>query len=321
MKFDRKHRPWLVISPIVLAAGAIGYWRFCTTLPHGPDGGSWAGIAFGIIGLAFMLFAALLSVRKRIRTWRIGRAEIWVRAHLYLGFLALPYIWFHGGFHHGGVMTSTLMWLLYIVVASGILGAILQHILPAQMTREVPDETVYEQIPLVAEHLEAEADLLASAVCGPIDGPSGGAPEMKAWREEKIVAIKSRSDRWLLGDLQKTFMLTAIATAPLSGAEPLKKLYREEIRPFLRENGQARHGLRLADRAAATLVFEEHRSQLPPALRESLSEMERLCARRRDLDRQLKLHKWLHGWLFIHVPLTAALLTLSAVHVWMAVRY
>ncbi|CAN5563679.1 hypothetical protein BH09PLA1_BH09PLA1_01100 [soil metagenome] len=317
MKFDSKHKPWLIISPIVLAAGAIWYWRDAVARPHGPSGGSAPGITFGIIGLVFMLFAALLSVRRRLRTWRIGRAEIWVRAHLYLGFLALPFIWFHGGFHHGGVMTTTLMWLLYLVVGSGILGAILQHVLPGQLTREVPDETVYEQIPLMAEHLEAEAELLAAAVWGPIDA----AADMTAWRQERTIAIKSRADRWLMGEQQKAFMLASVGVAPLSGAEPFKTLYRDEIRPFLRDTGSPRHKLRLADRAQATLLFEEQRPQLPPALRDSLSEMERLCARRRDLDRQLKLHKYLHGWLFIHVPLTAALLTLSAVHVWMALRY
>jgi hypothetical protein len=214
-------------------------------------------------------------------------------------------------------MTTTLMWLLYVVVGSGILGAILQHVLPGTITREVPDETVYEQIPLVGEHLEAEAELLAVSICGPVDNVT----DLQAWREEQTTAIKSRYKRTLMGERQYEFMLASVATAPLKGAEPLKKLYRDEIRPFLHQNGNARTGLRLSDRARATLVFEEHRPQLPPALRDSLSEMERLCARRRDLDRQLKLHKRLHGWLFIHVPLTAALLTLSAVHVWMALRY
>jgi hypothetical protein len=317
MKFDRKHKPWLVISPIILIAGYAWYRYDDASRPHGASGGTWTGIAFGSIGLAFMLFAALLSLRKRIRTWRIGSAQFWVRAHLYIGFLALPFIWFHGDFKHGGVMTTTLMWLLYIVVGSGILGAILQHVLPGTLTREVPDETVYEQIPLVAEHLEAEAELLAASVCGPIENVN----DIKEWREERATAIKSRYKRTLMGERQYEFMLASVATAPIAGAEPLKKLYRDEIRPFLHENGSARQNLRLADRARATLLFEEHRPQLPPPLREPLNEMERLCARRRDLDRQLKLHKWLHGWLFIHVPLTAALLTLSAVHVWMALRY
>ena len=61
MKFDRKHRPWLIISPILLAGGAVWYWRDAVSRPHGPSGGTFPGITFGIIGLAFMLFAALLS--------------------------------------------------------------------------------------------------------------------------------------------------------------------------------------------------------------------------------------------------------------------
>jgi hypothetical protein len=46
-----------------------------------------------------------------------------------------------------------------------------------------------------------------------------------------------------------------------------------------------------------------------------------IAAERRDLAIQRRLHHWLHGWLFVHVPLTAALLVLLAAHAVMALRY
>jgi hypothetical protein len=33
------------------------------------------------------------------------------------------------------------------------------------------------------------------------------------------------------------------------------------------------------------------------------------------------LHRWLHGWLLLHVPLSLALLLLGAVHAIIALRY
>jgi Fe-S-cluster-containing dehydrogenase component len=43
----------------------------------------------------------LLSARKRVRTWRIGSAQAWMRVHIWLGLIAVPCIWFHSGFALG----------------------------------------------------------------------------------------------------------------------------------------------------------------------------------------------------------------------------
>jgi hypothetical protein len=37
--------------------------------------------------------------------------------------------------------------------------------------------------------------------------------------------------------------------------------------------------------------------------------------------RQELLHRWLHGWLLVHIPLSLALILLGAVHAVMALRY
>ncbi len=68
-------------------------------------------------------------------------------------------------------------------------------------------------------------------------------------------------------------------------------------------------------------MFQSLRTSLPVPLHETISEVESICDERRQLDQQKRLHHWLHGWLFLHVPLSLALLLLSAVHVVMAVRY
>src|SRR5260370_14669390 len=124
------------------------------------------GFVFGVIGFGFMIFSALLGARKRVPTWRIGRAQAWMRGHLWLGFLALPMILFHGGFHFGGTLTRVLMWLLIITVLSGVFGAALQHYVPRAMTSDVPLETIYDEIAHVRSLLREEADRTVESICG-----------------------------------------------------------------------------------------------------------------------------------------------------------
>ena len=42
---------------------------------------------------------------------------------------------------------------------------------------------------------------------------------------------------------------------------------------------------------------------------------------KRELDHQIVLHRLLHGWLFIHAPLSLALLVMGAIHAVIALRY
>src|SRR5499425_3015098 len=136
------------------------------TSPQGARGGSGIGLLLGIVGFGFMIYAAALGARKRVPTWRVGRAKAWMRGHLWLGLLSLPLILFHGGFHFGGALTRVLMWLLIITVASGVYGALLQNAIPKKMTSDVPLETIYDEIGHVRALLREEADRAVEAACG-----------------------------------------------------------------------------------------------------------------------------------------------------------
>ena len=106
MRIDRTHKPWLWASAGILAAATLLYAFFRTPSALGSQGGTPVGLAFGVVGFAFMIFAALLGARKKVPVWRVGRAQTWMRGHLWLGPSALPLILFHGGFHFGGTLTS-----------------------------------------------------------------------------------------------------------------------------------------------------------------------------------------------------------------------
>jgi hypothetical protein len=300
---DKTQRGWGIASLVILAASAATYTIYALNAPQGPRGGSTIGLIFGIFGFAFMVFAALFGARKRVPTWRIGRAQAWMRGHLWLGFLALPLILFHGGFHFGGTLTRVLMWLLITTVFSGVFGAALQHYVPRVMTSDVPLETIYDEISHVRALLREEADRAVESLCGPVGlDRASGKEGLRAGGTSAAVAATP-----------EIILLTEEESAPL------RRLYLEEMRPFL-ENPQQR-GQRLGDSQKAASAFAGLQTLLPAAAKATLDDLADICDEARQLQRQARLHHWLHGWLLLHIPLSLALILLGAVHAVMALRY
>jgi hypothetical protein len=164
MHIDRTHRLWLGATLAALALSTVAYVVYADQTPGGPRGGTAWGLTFGILGYGAMLFAGLLGARKKVPVWRLGPAQTWMRGHLWIGLLSLPLILFHAGFAFRGPLTTVLMMLLFVVVASGVIGAAIQHYLPRMITARVTMETIYEEIPHVREQLLEEADQLVNSL-------------------------------------------------------------------------------------------------------------------------------------------------------------
>src|SRR6266478_1054453 len=268
MRMDKTQRGWALVSLAILALSAFAYVLYAFEAPQGPRGGSVIGLTFGVIGFAFMIFAALLGARKRVPTWRVGRAQAWMRGHLWLGFLALPLILFHGGFLFGGTLTRVLMWLLMITVLSGVFGAGLQHYIPPLMTSDVGLETIYDEIGRVRTLLREEADRAVESICGNLglskrtneEGLRAGG--FTALRTMAASAVPLRTSAAVSAGAS-----AAVAAAPeiilLSEEEsaPLRRFYVQEMRPFL-ENPKQR-GQCLADAQKAAGAFAGLRTLVP----------------------------------------------------------
>jgi hypothetical protein len=176
-----KHFPWFVfVCLATIAAGLLYVGNFHPDrmpagirLPpsliqppteHHTVGGTPLGLAFGAISLGIFVFAALLSLRKKIPLWRIGTVQRWLRAHIWLTFLTIPLIILHSGFRLGGPMTTLLMALYAVVMVSGIYGLLLQHLMPRLMKNRLPAETVFEQIPHIRSQLCVAAEKMRDAL-------------------------------------------------------------------------------------------------------------------------------------------------------------
>jgi len=310
MLIDSSHRKWIVLCVVVLAVSTAIYVPYVRHALNGPSGGSVVGLTFGIIGSILMVFAGVLGARRKVPMWQIGRATFWMRGHIWLGLLSFPLILFHGGFHFGGAVTYPLMVLFIAVVVSGVLGLMLQQVLPRLMLTRVPLETVYEQIDPVVEQLREEADELIAAAAGPLP--------VNAARTAEIRRAGGGADE-RMGQPRSSPRAAPVALAPTPESNLLRDAYLRDIRPFL-DPAHRRNGI-LDTAAKSTTLFRELRTALPPVLHESVAELESICDERRQLADQKRLHHWLHGWLLIHVPLSLALLLLGAVHAVIALRY
>jgi hypothetical protein len=193
-----KHFPWFVFVCLATVAACLLYVAnfhpdrmppgirvpasfIQTASEHHSVGGTPLGLAFGAISLAIFVFAALLSLRKKIPLWRIGTVQRWLRAHIWLTLLTIPLVILHSGFRLGGPMTTLLMALFAIVMVSGIYGLVLQHLMPRLMKERLPAETVFEQIPHIRSQLAVAAEKMRDSFKpAPPKKPDAGAPAASA---------------------------------------------------------------------------------------------------------------------------------------------
>jgi cytochrome b561 len=132
-------RPIFFVLLIASTASFVYYIR--REFPHG---GSRFGLAYGAIGFFLCFLLAFFGIRKRWYRSTFGTVEQWMQSHIYLGILAMVILVFHaGGRFNDKVAVATLI-LVAIVVASGILGAILYVTVPRMLTEVESNLTAAE---------------------------------------------------------------------------------------------------------------------------------------------------------------------------------
>jgi hypothetical protein len=77
----------------------------------------------------------------------------------------------------------------------------------------------------------------------------------------------------------------------------------------------------LYNRTTSQQEFDDYRKLFPAAASQPIAALEEVCEEKRQLDHQVRLHRWLHGWLLVHLPVSAALLLLACIHAVVALRY
>lgn len=294
MLINRDSKPWALVALAIFVVCAIAYVPYHRSQLAGPSGGTWMGLFYGVIGTAFILLAMGLTPRKKFRTMRIGRVYWWMQAHVWFGLLSFPVILFHAGFRDGlwgGPMTWALMILFIVIELSGIVGIILQNVLPGKLLRDVQFETIFEQIDHVISKLREEAEAKVGAIA-----------DRKVEAEYDLDAVPAGG----------TVALMA-TSAVTPGATEVATFYKQQVVRALAPD--------FDPTAAMPSEFDRLRARTPLIAHETINDLQSIVEERRQLERQRKTHYLLHGWLWIHIPMSLAMLVLIVVHAFVALRY
>ena len=298
----------ILLSLVLLVAADVTYRLYALNSIHGPSGGSILGLAYGAAGTLMIAFAMLLMMRKTWRTLRVGSAYQWLQWHVWIALISYPIIGYHAGWRWGGPLTTLLMSVFTIVWVTGIVGLLLQNLVPLLMRDLTPSETVYEQIDRVdRENLK---------------------------RARYLVRARRKALADVGGDEADA---TSASGGDADPGESLQHFYETEVRPYLAHAlrpapaswwmpwpASAKNWLILAPgnppAAPPARAFARMRSR-HPGLFEELNALESFVEQRRQHRLQKRLHWVMHGWLLLHVPLSFILINLIPLHAVWALRY
>jgi hypothetical protein len=114
----------------------------------------------------------------------------------------------------------------------------------------------------------------------------------------------------------------AVPAPPASDPESeaaLLEFLEQQILPYL----SARRGDRfpLGKSRYSEDLFRFVKLRVAETYRARVEEIQAWCDERRMLDLQIRLQHWLHGWLFVHVPISFLLIMLTAWHAYVTLFY
>jgi len=307
---NRQHWGWAIFVVLATVAATLLYlgefqperlpFRF--TLPSSwhrdvretgrSVGGTPLGLIYGGTAAAIFVFAALLGLRRKRPTLKVGRLQTWLKAHIWLTILTIPLVLLHCGFSAGSAMTQWFLVVYAIVMVSGFYGLALQHFLPRLMKEQVPLETIFEQIPHVRNQLREMAEELQKSL-EPAPAP---------------VTIPATTGTAAVAEAPAAI----VESAPDPSVEVFKRYLDEAALPYL----SARRGERLllGPQRVSDDQFRFLKISVGPEWQPKVEQLQAWCDERRQLDLQTKLQHWLHGWLLVHVPFSILLLVFTAWH-------
>lgn len=298
----------------VTAAMILYYFQQSSAAGRWLGGGSLAGLLCGVGAGSIILFEMLLWPRKLFRKLRLVPAKYWMAAHIWFGLAALPLAVVHCGFHLGGWLPTTFMILFVLTIVSGLYGLAVQNILPRWMLRNLPRETIYNQMDYISEQTVEDARRLLVNVCGArsVSSTLDEEPELQTSGPVVVGAVRQA------GKTRGRTLETRHIGEAREDRESLWTAF-EEIKPFLIDGAEA--STPVTDSQLAKTWFARLRSVCGQSSQSVIGVLEEMCDQRREFDIQRRVHRWLHAWLPIHIGLSLAVTVMLAAHVWTALKY
>lgn len=246
-----------------------------------PNGGTWQGYVLGTVGAALIVWLAMLGVRKRSYRSTVGTVQGWVSAHVYLGGALVFVATLHSGAQIGWNVHTLAYVLMCAVIASGFFGlySYLNH--PGAMSKNREGGA---RAALFSELFELDRQSRAAAQkCAP----------------DIAVAVDSSIERTTLGGGVYEQLFSVDRSFYVRGAgAPTTNVDQQGAIDFVAERlPRAEKGAEAANLQQLIVLLCRRQAVL------------------RRIRRDIRLSGWLRIWLYVHAPLTVALLVALIVHV------
>jgi hypothetical protein len=314
------HGRWIAITGAVALAAIAWVWVLTLRSGRWPGGSSAPGLVLGSLAAAIFLFELAIVFKKtrwlRTARWTLS-AQTWMKAHIWLGLLSVPLVVLHSGGRLGGTLTMVLLAVFATVIVSGVWGLALQNVLPKMLLEASPAETIYSQIDSVGRQYAEEARRLALLACGDEDYEPAGVAAQAVTEYAAAGGLPIAGAARQVGPQVQRRPHPASQQRTVVPSAAIRDAMTRDIEPFLRQGSSAALGSRQRNQ----WYFEDLRQRVPRELRGLADQLEELCERRRQLNVQQRLHFWLHNWLWLHLPLSMALIVLLLGHIALAMRF
>lgn len=263
----------------------------------GPNGGTWLGYGLGGLGAFIILLLAWFGVRKRRYAGGLGQVKGWLSVHVYLGLALLIVGTLHTGFQFGWNVHTLTYVLMLAVIASGVYGIWVYTRLPERITeirRGQTREAMLDEI----DQLNRQSLTLADEL----------SPEFHQVMVRSIESVRIGGSvrEQLFGPRAPERREFDLMQRTLSArADTLKQVRMSKPDP------QSTVAFMAGEIVKAATRSDREASSIRQLL-DILGRRQELVAR---LNQDIRLHARMQIWLYLHVPLTLALLAALLTHV------
>ena len=279
---------YLWISFALLAGSIVAYLWYD---PGGPqNGGTWLGYTLGTIGALLIVWLMFFGIRKRRYVNNIGTLRGWLSAHIYLGTSLILIVLLHAGFQLGWNIHTFAFILMLVVIFSGVFGVYVYLRYPNLMTRNRESATRDAMLEEVGE-IDQNALALADGIDPKIHG----------------IILRSIENTRLGGGVWTQLRAR-------DGSDQALESLQEAI--AARERKQE---VKTADMPTMFAMVDFLAGRATDKQGEAMRKLIDLISRKKGLAtkvaRDMQYQAMMEIWLYIHVPLSFALLAALIAHI------
>lgn len=279
---------WVALGTLLVSLVAY-VWHDPTGAP--PNGGTWLGYTLGTIGAVLILWLTYFGIRKRRYGVGFGTLRGWLSAHVYMGTALILIALLHSGFQFGWNVHTLALVLMLAVIFSGFFGVFAYLRYPTLMTRNRDNATRDAMLEEITE-LDQNALTLADAVD----------PQIHAAVLRSIERTKLGGGVWA--------QLTAKDESE-GALNSLREAVQAREKEAKKPKGESPTMFAMVD----FLSSQSQSDKQTDSLRRLIDLMTRKKGLASRVARDIQLQALMEIWLYVHVPLTIALLAALTAHI------